>query len=328
MASNVRLAGKQLDLTVVEDEQYPRAVYCVPITSGEEWSDALYLDLPAEQAEPAVFDFVRAAARQVSFAVQGILNQEQAAWIRQVDQQLALARDMQDRLIPKRLDLSPAVDLALAYEPAFWVGGDYCDVWPLPDGRIAFAVGDVAGKGLPAALVMANLHAALRTGASFRPEPAEVVSSVRGHLTRYLSDEMFVTMILGFLEPASGRLEYVNAGHILPLVFPPEGPPSELGQPTNPPLGFLEAAYRPQTVTLEPGSGLVVVTDGVTESRSPAGKMLKPAGLLGALSREGFANAKDLVRLVTEAAGTFREHLPAQDDVTVMAILRRGAAAN
>ena len=322
MASNVRLGGEQLGLTVVDDGR-PRAVYCAPITGGDDWTDLLYLEAPPERRDAITLDFVRAVARQVGFAARSILGLEHAAQIRQIDQQLAMAREIQDRLVPKQLDLSPAVDLALTYEPAFWVGGDYCDVWSLADGRIAFAVCDVMGKGLPAALVMTNLQAALRTAVSFRPEPAEVASSVSRHLKRHLSGQTFVTMVLGFLDPVTGRLEYLNAGHVLPLLVRSSGPPSEFGEPKNPPLGLLEATYVSDTVTLEPGTGLVVMTDGVTESRSPEGEMLGPAGVLRALDGASFASSEDLVRVVTGAASEFRGQLPAHDDLTVLALLRR-----
>ena len=323
MASNVRLAPEQLGLTIVEGDRRPRAVYCVPITGGDDWTDVLYLDVAAARADAEVFDFVRAVARQVGLAGRGILSQEQAARIRLIDQQLAMAREIQQRLVPKRLDLSPAVDFALTYEPAFWVGGDYCDVWPLADGRIAFAVGDVTGKDLPAALVMTNVQAALRTAVRFRPQLAEVAASVSDHLMRHLSGRMYVTLVLGLLDPVTGDLEYLNAGHVLPLVVRPSGPPSELGQPTNPPLGLIDANYVSETVTLEPGTGLVVMTDGVTESRSPDGETLDSAGVLRALEEAQFAGSADLVRVVTEAASAFREHLPAHDDLTVLALRRR-----
>lgn len=322
MASNVRLGGEQLGLTVVDDRR-PRAVYCAPITGGDDWTDLLYLDVPPERRDAITLDFVRAVARQVGFAARSILGLEQASHIRQIDQQLAMAREIQDRLVPKDLALSPAVDLALTYEPAFWVGGDYCDVWSLADGRIAFAVCDVMGKGLPAALVMANLQAALRTAVSYRPEPAEVASSVSRHLKRHLLGQTFVTMVLGFLDPITGRLEYLNAGHVLPVLVRASGPPSEFGEPKNPPLGILEAAYESDTVTLEPGTGLIVMTDGVTESRSPEGEMLEPAGVLRALDGAGFASSEHLVHVVTRAASKFRGQLPAHDDLTVLALLRR-----
>jgi sigma-B regulation protein RsbU (phosphoserine phosphatase) len=94
----------------------------------------------------------------------------------------------------------------------------------------------------------------------------------------------------------------------------------------NPPLGLIDAKYVAETMTLEPGTGLIVMTDGVTESRSPEGETLDPGGVLRALDGAGFASSKDLVHVVTEAASAFREHLPAHDDLTVLALRLRATS--
>jgi sigma-B regulation protein RsbU (phosphoserine phosphatase) len=322
MASNVRLGGEQLGLTIVGDLR-PRAVYCAPITLASDWADVLYLEMSADQADAEMLDFVRAVARQIGLVTQSVLHVEDAAKIRQIDQQLAMARDIQASLIPKSLDLSPHVDLALSYEPALWVGGDYCDVWPLADGRIAFAVGDVAGKGLPAAMVMANLQAVLRSAVAFRPNPAEAMTHVNKHLERHMPSDMFVTMVMGILEPDTGKLEYVNAGHLLPLLVSPSGVVSALGKPSNPPLGFTTACLSSDTAVLELGTGLVAMTDGVTEAMSPEGELLGSERLVELLGQVKFASSEDLVRVVTQAANAFRGPLPPHDDMTVLAILKR-----
>ena len=325
-ASSVRLTGDQLGLTVIDDLA-PRAVYCAPITRGDGWIDALYVEAPADKGAPDVLDFVRAAARQIGFAGQGILRAEDAVWRRLLDHQLAMAHEIQRGLIPERLDLAPGIDLALAYEPAFWVGGDYCDVWCLPDGRIAFAVGDVSGKGLPAALVMANLHAALRTALAFQPEPSEAMRHISRHLHEHMPAGTFVTMVLGLLDAGTGRLEVLNAGHILPLVVGPSATVSPLGEPRNLPLGLVDADFVQEAVTLDRGAALVLVTDGVTEARSPGGEEFGSQRLMDVLHGRPFAGSQDLVHAVTQAVSAFRGPLPPHDDLTVLALLRGGSGA-
>jgi phosphoserine phosphatase RsbU/P len=256
------------------------------------------------------------------------------------------------------------VEVAVHYEPAMWVGGDYCDVWPLEDGRIAFAVGDVSGKGLPAALVMTNLQAALRTTLSFCRDLPEVMGRLSRHLEAHLPEGMFVTMVLGLLEGREGMddgreglLEFVNAGHILPMLRSPAGEVTELGTPRNPPLGIASGTYEMESLRLPAGAGLVVVTDGITECLSPAGEEFGVEGLrktLAAATR-GIAPAdaaasgvaatapasgaasggppdgppggppggQDLLSAVTRAMAGFRQTLPQHDDVTVLAIVRK-----
>ncbi len=321
MAGDVRLSPQQLELTYVGQER-PRAVFCARIAEAESSVDACYLELSAARADRDHLDYLTAAARQVDLARRGLLLAEQLAHHRDLDRQLAMAREIQLGLTPRALDLCPALDVALHYKPALWVGGDYCDVWSLPDGRMALAVADVSGKGLPASLVMMHLRAALRTASNFRTRPTEIMDLVDRHLRETLPDDMFVTGIVGVFDPESSMLEYVNAGHLLPILVAPE-PPEQLGRPQNPPLGILPQTFTADEVRLEPGWGLLIVTDGVTESRAPGGELLGPEGLVRVLGAAGGASAESLVRTAADGASAHRNTSPQQDDVTILAIRRR-----
>jgi sigma-B regulation protein RsbU (phosphoserine phosphatase) len=288
--------------------------------------DVLYVNLAEDQAEEGVLDFVRALSRQIGLTGQSILRAEEAAKRHLLDQQLTMARDIQLSLIPKSLNFSPRVDLALTYEPALWVGGDYCDVWPLADGRIAFALGDVSGKGLPAAMMMANLQAALRTAIHFRSDLAEAMAYLNQHLKRYTPAEAFVTMVTGLLDPATGRLEYLNAGHPLPLLVSASASISALGEPRNLPLGMVEATFTQDEAVLQPGTRLVLVTDGVTDALSPGGEKFGSPRLQEVLSRGATNSSRNVVDAVARAVEEFRGARPPQDDVTILAVLNRGGA--
>ena len=323
MAKSVHTADSFSTLTV-EDEQTPRAVFCAPVSDGQNLVDVLYLDTPFDDGAVEVFDFVQAVARQVRLARRSLLLLDLKAEKRVLDHQLAMARSIQSRLTPARMPDVPGVDGAFHYEPAMWVGGDYCDVWLLPDGRLAFAVGDVSGKGLPAAMVMANLQAALRTATSFCDQPAEAVEHLNRHLCRHLPEDMFVTFFLGLFEPASGRLEYVNAGHLPPLLLQAGAPPVELPLPGNPVLGVLADPFTSEVQIIAPNAGLLVVTDGITEARSPAGEELGAEGLAKALRKLRVRSAKQIVAAAQKAAADTRGFLPQQDDITIFALFRHG----
>jgi serine phosphatase RsbU (regulator of sigma subunit) len=324
-----RREGEHLGLTLT-DPNRPRAVCCAPIGDSGGEMDVLYVDLPSEAAAPDLLEFTQAVARHLAMARRSLLLAEERGDRKALDRQLAMAREIQSKLTPAAATTWPGAEVAVHYEPAMWVGGDYCDVWTLEDGRLAFAVGDVSGKGLPAALVMTNLQAALRTTLSFCRDLPEVMGRLSRHLETHLPDGMFVTMILGLLDCGSGELQCVNAGHLLPLIRGPEGDVSELGQPRNPPLGVPAGAYEVESLRLPAGAALVVVTDGITESQSPAGEEFGVAGLRLAVAgaranspsptRPGGA---DLLQAVTKAAGAFRQTLPQHDDVTVLAIVRK-----
>jgi len=162
----------------------------------------LYLDIPVNQTTENTFDFVRAVSRQVSLTRKSLVFMQVKAERQIIDQQLSLAHDIQSKLSPSELEHGLGIDIAVCYKPAMWVGGDYYDVWSLENGQIAFAVGDVSGKGLPAAMIMSNLQAALRTTMTFCTELSTVVKHVNQHLCQSLRDDMFVTFFLGLFDPS------------------------------------------------------------------------------------------------------------------------------
>ncbi|MHC4595218.1 MAG: PP2C family protein-serine/threonine phosphatase, partial [Planctomycetota bacterium] len=213
MARSGPSSDKHMVLTIL-DEVNPHIVFSAPINDFDGTLDALYLDILADKSPKEMFDFVEAIARQIGSVQKSLIFSEAKAQRQILDQQLELARDIQSRLIPRELQHGFEVDVAVCYEPAMWVGGDYYDVWSLEDGRIAFTVADVSGKGLPAAMIMSNLQAALRTTMAFCTELSTVAEHINQHLCQNLRDDMFVTLFLGLFDPSTNTLSYVNAGHI------------------------------------------------------------------------------------------------------------------
>jgi sigma-B regulation protein RsbU (phosphoserine phosphatase) len=318
-ASNLRFGGgaEQLGLTLT-DQDRPRAVLCVPIAQEGDTIDVLYMDVPADKAGQDALDFARALGRQVGFARKSLLLAEETARRRLLDHQLEMAREIQSNMWPARLDLAPGVDLAALCKPAMTVGGDHCDVWSLPDGRIALVVGDVSGKGLPAAMVMTNLQAALRTALEFCSDPAGALTRVNRHLREHTPLGTFVTLFLGLLDPAAARLDYVNAGHVLPLVVG-GGKVEDLGPPKHPPLSLNEADYTTDSRVLEPGQAVVIVSDGVTEARSPASEEFGVERLRQML-QDAPATAGEIVSAIGESVRMFRDSCDQQDDITILVL--------
>jgi sigma-B regulation protein RsbU (phosphoserine phosphatase) len=204
-----------------------------------------------------------------------------------------------------------------------WVGGDYYDVLALENGRIVFAVGDVSGKGLPAAMIMSNLQAALRTTMTFCSELSKVAEYLNQHLCQNLRDDMFVTLFLGLFDPAKNELAYVNAGHIQPVIKQPSANSVLLGEPANPPLGLFEGPFETSVETIGPNTGLLVVTDGITEASSPEGELFEMDRLIKLVTDTQADSAEGLVQAVTEGTAQFREKLPPHDDITVFALVNR-----
>ena len=325
MATSARSSEQDLQLTVV-DERAPRAVLCSPLGAPTDIIDALYIDIPSGHATSEMLDFVRAVAYQVGFVRKSLLLSEAKAERRALDHQLALAREIQSNLTPTDLDDISGVDTGLYYKPAMWVGGDYCDMWALDDGRMAFVIGDVSGKGLPAAMVMSSLQATLRTTMSFCTDPAEVMGHIDKHLSNSMLERMFITMFLGVFDPTSGKLEYVNAGHILPILLGTDGTAAPLGKPTNPPVGVFVGTFEADEKIIAPDAGVLVVTDGITEAMDPSGEEFGTERLMQTVSSTAGESASKMVKLVNDAAVAFRSDSPQQDDVTIFALRNAGVS--
>jgi len=324
MARSGPSSDKELVLTVV-DEVTPHVVFSAPINEFGGKVDALYLDILEDRMPQEMFDFVEAVARQISSVQKSLINSEAKAEMMVLERQLTLARDIQSKLNPDKLERRFEVDIAAAYKPAMWVGGDYYDVWTLEDGRIAFAVGDVSGKGLPAAMIMSNLQAALRTTMSFCTELSTIAEHINRHLCQNLRDDMFVTFFLGLFDLSTDKLSYVNAGHILPLIVPPSEPAKPLGQSANIPLGIFEGPFETATEIIHPGTSLLVVTDGITEASSPDDEQFEMERLQKLVTDSEADSAQELVNLVVKCVTDFRQQLPQQDDITVIALINQKA---
>jgi sigma-B regulation protein RsbU (phosphoserine phosphatase) len=177
------------------------------------------------------------------------------------------ARQIQQTLIPQKLPEMPGYQVETFYKPLREVGGDYFDVIELPGNRTLLAVADVSGKGMPAALLAANIQALVRSIASVEADPLTLARRINKHLSRYTPSDRFATAVFVVLSRDSGELTYVNAGHNAPIVA--GGGSAAALEPTGLPLGlFPEAAYEALTASLPPGGALLLFTDGLTDSIS------------------------------------------------------------
>lgn len=191
-----------------------------------------------------------------------------------VEQELLLARHVQQFLLPHEVPRLPGWHLAAYYRPALEVGGDYYDFISLPDGQLGLFIGDVTDKGVPAALVMAAARSVLRGAAQQHAAPGLVLQRANDLLCQDTPPAMFVTCFYARLDPSSGRLRYANAGHDLPVVRRADGTVAEL-KARGTPLGLLPAMqYEERELTLAPGEHALFYSDGLAEAHSPSGAML------------------------------------------------------
>jgi sigma-B regulation protein RsbU (phosphoserine phosphatase) len=239
---------------------------------------------------------------------------------------LEVARQIQFGLLPFEPVDREGLGIVTAMRPANTVGGDYFDVIDVGEGRLALAVGDVAGKGMPAALLMALLQGSLRTllSAGFRGEG--LVAKLNAHLCANIPSNRLVTFFYAEVDAAAGAMRYVNAGHNPPFLFGDASPVARL-RATGMALGVTpEACYESMAMTLDPGERLLLYTDGVTEAANPAdeeyGEVRLETYLRAHAAEPGRALIDGVVADVLRFCGRSRP----LDDMTLMCVDRAGSA--
>jgi PAS domain S-box-containing protein len=229
-----------------------------------------------------------------------------------------IARDLQRSLLPEALPILPGLRTAARYLPGgagTEVGGDWYDAVALPSGRLLVVVGDVAGRGIPAASTMGQLRSAVRSYALLETDPAALLGRLNHFQFSMAWDDM-ATVLLAVIDPASASLAYASAGHPPPLVVGPEGDAAYLVGGRGAPLGALERApYTTATAELEPGSTLIFYTDGLIEQRGE-----HPDEGLGRLRAAALDGPDELGELCDHVVDTVLPSYDTADDVTLLVL--------
>ena len=240
--------------------------------------------------------------------------------------ELEVAREIQLAMLPNGTYKAADIEICGMTRPANTVGGDFYDVLPMADGRIILTLGDVAGKGSPAALLMALLLAVLRTLVDEALEPTELMSRLNAQICRHSPASRFITLFYAVYEPSTGRLSYVNAGQNPPLVRRRGGHYEKLAA-TGVALGmFDQSTYSAVETFLDPGETLVLYSDGITEAEDPSGQPLEEAGLENIVASYSSFSAAEIGTAVLKAVEVHAKASRFGDDLTIL-ILKRYSTA-
>jgi sigma-B regulation protein RsbU (phosphoserine phosphatase) len=240
--------------------------------------------------------------------------------------ELEVAREIQLAMLPNGTYKAADIEICGMTRPANTVGGDFYDVLPTADGRVILTLGDVAGKGSPAALLMALLLAVLRTLVDEALEPTELMSRLNAQICRHSPASRFITLFYAVYEPSTGRLSYVNAGQNPPLVRRRGGNYEKLAA-TGVALGmFDQSTYSAVDTFLDPGDTLVLYSDGITEAEDPSGQPLEEAGLENIVASYSSFSAAEIGTAVLKAVEVHAKASRFGDDLTIL-ILKRYSTA-
>ncbi len=307
-----------------------RSVMCAPLSNAEgKPFGVIQLDTQDHHKKFKEDDLklLIGVANQASVALQLAKSHEEAVAAKLVQNDLLTARKVQKSFLPKKLPEVPGYEFYDYYEPAQQVGGDYYGFIPLPGGRLVVALGDVAGKGVQAALLMAKLASDTRFCFLTENDPAKAMAALNDLLAEQCGElDRFVTLAAALLDPQTQTVTIVNAGHPSPKLYrPADGSLSDTisRADTGMPLGMLEgSSYGAHTLQLKPGESLMVFSDGVPDARDVKEKEFKEAGVLAAVKSGGPFTAKTLGERVTKAVKQHASGRSPHDDITLVCLGR------
>jgi sigma-B regulation protein RsbU (phosphoserine phosphatase) len=249
----------------------------------------------------------------------------EAAQRERVNREIEIAREVQERLFPQEMPNLPGATLAGHCRPALGVGGDYYDVFDLGEGRTGLAVGDVSGKGISAALLMASLRASLRGVTLDNPRDfANLMDKVNRLVFEASASNRYATFFFAAFDPAARRLECVNAGHNPPILLRngPDGTAQTLRlEADGPVVGLLPLApYTEQSMSLMPGDVLLLYTDGISEAMTHEDEEWGEERLIAAAEKVKGKSAAEILRAIFNAADAFTAGAPQHDDMTLLVL--------
>ena len=238
-----------------------------------------------------------------------------------LNRELNIANRIQSSMLPTTMPESISVEVAGNQVPAKQVGGDFYDYF-IRNGKLFFNIGDVCGKGIPAALVMSMTQAVFRTVASKEDSPANIIHDMNAIASRGNSTGMFSTLFVGVLDLATGRLQYSSAGHDKPIIIS-KGKPHQLKAKTHIPIGIAEETkYQDEETVIAPGDLIMLYTDGLTEATNTEEKLFGLQRVIATVNGE--FTPSQIIDTMKQAVSDFVKDAEQSDDLTILAILYKG----
>ncbi len=307
-----------------------RSMMCVPLLSlGNEVMGVIHIDTqnPIATFRKDDLEILLAVAGQAALTYESARLLASYVEKQKQDNEMNIAAGVQHALLPDSYPTVDGYEFFACYEAAQAVGGDYYDIIPLPNGKICLAFGDVAGKGVPASLVMSRISSAVRTTVEFVQQPDLAVGRINNHMCAKAVEGRFVTFVLIILDTINHKISLANAGHMSPMVRRADGSIEEFDDSVvGVPLGVIEdMEYTLQERDILPGESVVVYTDGVSEAMNHASDLYSMERLKEIVS----ASPADVVQLGTAIRADVKKHAngrPQNDDITLMVFGRLSEA--
>jgi sigma-B regulation protein RsbU (phosphoserine phosphatase) len=317
----------ELSLRIIDDTELEKlrtlgAYLLIPFVHRENLNGILILSEKITKTRFNAEDMtiLSVLSNQASIAIENARLHHEMIEKQRIEEELGFAKEIQKNLLPHHSCTTDCYDLAGYNLPSKEVGGDYYDFIPLSEERIGIAIGDISGKGIPAAILMSNLQAALRISASRSEIPQDVIQQVNIHITQTTSAEKFATFFYGIFNTNNRVLEYTNAGHNFPILWRQNGSYSFL-QEGGLIIGVMEGAlYKTERITLNPSDFLVLYTDGITEALNQHDEEFGEDRLLQSLRKSKELSSHGIIDTILNSVIDFTHGHLQTDDLTLVVL--------
>jgi sigma-B regulation protein RsbU (phosphoserine phosphatase) len=297
------------------------SILCVPLRADDRVIGALQvLNKPGGFSDQDA-ELLRLMAVYAASAIQAEQLRSEAQMARLLRHELDIARDVQMRLLPPVHGEASGIEYSGFCRSARMVGGDYYDLLPLENGSFAFTLGDVSGKGIPAAVLMASIHTLLRSLiARSSMDLRDVVQELNEAVHRTSSDDRYSTLFCGVISADRKQIRYVNAGHIPAYIVSQDGA-IERPAGTNLPVGIIQGAkYSERSVSVKPGALLVCISDGISETKNTRGEFWEEECIDQVLLAHRESSVKQVNDALVQAADHWANGAEQHDDMTIVAM--------
>jgi len=305
-----------------------RAAMAAPLYDNQTIIGLLYADTtdPASSYSDDELRTFTALANLIAVKItQARLTEAEKERLR-LERELMTAREIIDRILPETVEGIDDYDVAVFYDPCTEVGGDLYDVRHLGDGRTVIVAGDVAGKGLGAAVLVSSIVPSTRLLLSRGGDLAGAARELNEQVFASTDPMRYATLFFGVLDRETGRFDYVNAGHNAPVLIDANGEVTEISA-TGVPIGLMEGApFSADTLTLEPGSLLAAFSDGIDEALSPDDEFYETERVRRLLTEHRGLPSESVVERVIDDVRAFTEGAPQSDDIVLLVVRREDAA--
>jgi sigma-B regulation protein RsbU (phosphoserine phosphatase) len=315
LANDPRFKGLEKEETKI------RSMLCVPLKVKNEMIGLISLFNKKKEAfTPDDQRLLSIIAMQSAQVIENARLYEEEKKLQQMEEDLKTARNIQRSLLPKGNPSLPDIDVAGLTHAAREVGGDYYDFISIDQDRLGIVIADVSGKGMPAALLMANVQATLRAQALTYHSPKECIAKSNSLLCRSVEKGKFVTLFYGILNTKEKSLAYTNAGHCYPLIFNQKGEFKEL-EKGGLVLGVLDDyPYQEEKIILKPQELILLYTDGITEAFNKRNEQFEEERLIKVVQEHFNLGAEGVSQQILNVVTAFQEDVPQSDDLTLVVV--------